>query len=256
MATEEGAAEHLLRRGLAVLDPELALTALHRALDHDDALVTVADVRWEQFAPAFASSRPSPLLGDLPRFRQAVQGEQAAAEPSAEVSAALKEKLADLEDSERDAALLGLVRSATATVLGYSSAEYVEPERAFQDVGIDSLTAVELRNSVSAATGLRLPATAVFDYPTPLVLAEQVRAGLWPEGVAEAGLDEDEAKVQRFLSTVSMSDLRAAGVIDILLRAADSFEEKPAAEGHVEEAEIGAMDADDLVRFVLGSNDS
>ncbi|MEU5930696.1 type I polyketide synthase, partial [Streptomyces antimycoticus] len=165
---DDATSAQLKRRGMPPLVPELAVDALQQALDHDEVDVTVADVDWERYAPGFASARPRPLLNELPEVRQAL--EAAEAELGAALSG-LAERLEGLSAVEREAEVLDLVRSQAAEVIGYPSADAVEPDRAFRDIGFDSLTAVELRNGLSTAAGVNLPVTVAFDYPTPTVLA-------------------------------------------------------------------------------------
>ncbi|WP_290063192.1 type I polyketide synthase, partial [Amycolatopsis solani] len=90
---------------------------------------------------------------------------------------ALRERLSGLRESEQHKALLEVIRTQVAAVLGFDAAA-VDVEREFRGLGFDSLTAVEFRNQLATATGLRLPATLVFDHPTPVVLAGFLRGEL------------------------------------------------------------------------------
>jgi acyl carrier protein len=96
--------------------------------------------------------------------------------------------LAAMAPSERDRALTTIVRRETALVFGYESGEDVDLAGSFEELGIDSLTAVELRNRLTKATGLRLPPTLLFDCPTPLALIDRLREEIGT-GPAEAGAD-------------------------------------------------------------------
>ncbi|WP_148592942.1 type I polyketide synthase, partial [Streptomyces sp. WAC01526] len=177
MAGVEGAEEHLLRRGLRALDPDRAVSALESVVGAGEGSVVVADVAWERFAPAFTSARPSPLLEDLPEVRGAL-----AAGAAGEGSSVVRERLAGLSAVERDRALLELVRTHAAAVLGHAKSVDLEIGGTFRDLGFDSLTAVELRNALNAETGLRLPATLVFDYPTSADLARFLDGELFGTG--------------------------------------------------------------------------
>jgi pimaricinolide synthase PimS2 len=182
MAEDPAVEERLRRRGLLPLDPEPAIAALGRAVASGDPATTVADVDWARFAPAYTMARPSALLGDLPEARDALAdagGDGPAG--GADVAAAVKDHLASLSEPERERHLLDLVRTAAATVLGHPSADSIPPTRAFRELGFDSLAAVEVRNHLSRATGLRLPATLVFDRPTATVLARYLKNELLPD---------------------------------------------------------------------------
>ncbi|MFH8371862.1 type I polyketide synthase, partial [Streptomyces sp. NPDC018031] len=166
-------------QGLPLMRPELAIAALQQTLDHDETFVAVADIDWKPFVSLFTAMRPSRLLDELPGARPfldtATTGPDATAPEGGGVRTELGQRLAELPEADQRRALLDLVVTHARAVLGRTTAEAVGHDRAFKDIGFESMTAVELRNRLATATGLKLPATLVFDHPTPLVLAEHLR---------------------------------------------------------------------------------
>ncbi|WP_157517718.1 beta-ketoacyl reductase, partial [Micromonospora rifamycinica] len=125
------------------------------------------------------------LGGDLPLpFHGLVRPARRTAARAAAGATGWAADLAALSTDDRERAATALVLSQVAAVLGHASAERIDAGRAFQELGFDSLTAVELRNGLSAATGLRLPATLIFDYPSPRDLARHLLSEIaGPDGV-------------------------------------------------------------------------
>jgi acyl carrier protein len=105
--------------------------------------------------------------------------------------------------------VLDLIRGQAASVLGHSSPEAVHPGSAFRDLGFDSLTAVELRNRLQTATGLRLPATLVFDHPSPQVLAGWLRSAISQDKTGPAGVPPVLAEFDK-LDALLSSDIDGA----------------------------------------------
>ncbi|WP_372472343.1 type I polyketide synthase [Jidongwangia harbinensis] len=165
MAVTGNSQEHLALRGLTAMAPATAVTAIAAAVAADPGQI-VAQVDWPRFVDVFTAGRPAPLLAEVAPRREAV---------AVSANHPLLDELAALPEAARLERLVGLVRAEAAVVLGHADAAGIAPERAFREVGFDSLTAVELRNRLRDATGLSLPATLVFDHPSPLVLAGHLR---------------------------------------------------------------------------------
>ncbi|MEU6729740.1 SDR family NAD(P)-dependent oxidoreductase [Nonomuraea wenchangensis] len=181
-----GDSARLAASGLRELDTETGLRRFDAAVSGDAPVVLAADVD----ADALSGHPVPPVLRGLvaaPARRRA-----AADAPAAEES--LAERLTGLLPAEQRRILLDLVRSHVAAVLGHASVDAVTADRAFAELGFDSLTAVELRNRLADAAGLRLPATLVFDHPNPEALVTFLLEELDPEHAdpARAVLDELE----------------------------------------------------------------
>lgn len=193
------------------MDPERALLGLESALAGSDGTAIVADVDWERFVPAFTSRRAAPLLTGLPQAVGAL-GESDAVRPEPGAGGglpALVEQVAALSPQARAEALLGHVRRVAARALGHTDSSGVGADRAFRDMGFDSLTAVELRNGLIKDTGLSLPATLVFDHPTPAALARYLDAELSGEGGTMATMLADlETSVARIMKAGPDQDAR------------------------------------------------
>ena len=144
-------------------------------------------------------------------------------------TAGLAERLRELTPREQHRELVELVCSHAAVVLGHPSSQGIDAERAFQDLGFDSMAGVELRNRLKTATGLTgtaLSRTLIFDYPTPTVLAEHLAEQLLgrPD---ESDDDTDEAKIWSSLRKIPIQELRRTGLLDKLLLLANSPENPP-----------------------------
>ncbi|MFI2208012.1 SDR family NAD(P)-dependent oxidoreductase, partial [Streptomyces sp. NPDC020192] len=185
---EGGVGERGRTHGIHEMDPAAATTALEQALERDEPSPVIIDIRWERFAVAFHAKRPTHGFELIPEARAALEAaggsgpEDGDSDPSA-----LLNQLAGLSDAERDRTLLEIVRKNAASVMSHgamkaATLEAVEPARAFRDLGFDSLMAVELRNRIGSATGLRLAPTLVFDHPTPEAVVRHLRAELGLKG--------------------------------------------------------------------------
>ncbi|MFI5799475.1 SDR family NAD(P)-dependent oxidoreductase [Streptomyces sp. NPDC051677] len=158
--------QRLARSGLLPLTTEDGIALFDAARDAEEPVVAAAHIDTTALRHSGAESHPL-LRGLVPPARRSAQSGDVGpgtAGPS------LAERLVGLPSPDRERVLQDLVRTHVAEVLGHGN-DGVETGRSFQDLGFDSLTAVELRNRLTTATGLRLPATLVFDHPSPAALA-------------------------------------------------------------------------------------
>ncbi len=124
----------------------------------------------------------------------------------------LERRLAGLSAQERERLVLELVRGEIAVVLGHASGRAIDEQRAFKDLGFDSLAAVELRNRLNFITGLQLPATLLFDYPTPIVLAQYILEQASGGEMSTKLLDAELEKFELALSAIAADETQRARI--------------------------------------------
>ncbi|MFF6999937.1 SDR family NAD(P)-dependent oxidoreductase, partial [Streptomyces sp. NPDC008313] len=265
LSTEEGLA--LFDEAVALDEPVLVPIRLETG-----ALAAAAP---EELSPLFRELvRTALRAADRPTPTRAPQtAAPAAGTPAAQGAGTLEERLAVLGSRERERTLLDLVRTHVAAVR-HDEPQAIDVTKGFTELGLDSLAAIELRNRLQTATGLRLPATLMFDYPNPATLAEFLLTELQP-GLPDADTGEqsgvsgerDEAAIRDALRTIPVDSLREAGLLDGLLALAASAGTPstpggPAAgdstggptEGDRSDA-IKGMAIEDLVRAALSTDD-
>ncbi|MCX6408231.1 MAG: SDR family NAD(P)-dependent oxidoreductase, partial [Propionibacteriales bacterium] len=176
-------AERFRRHGVLQMDPRDATASLVSALDRADAAPLVMEIEWRRFVAAYTALRPTRLFDDLAeRGPDAVQAARTADEPAR-----------GGRPADRDA-VTALVRDRVADVLGHESADAIDVDQPFARLGVDSLSALELRNALGATTGVRLPTTIVFDHPTVRRLAAHLAEQL---GLSEQSVGPERESVER-----------------------------------------------------------
>nr|WP_086821527.1 type I polyketide synthase [Allokutzneria sp. NRRL B-24872] len=200
-------AEVLRGRGIPAMPRELAMTALQRALDVDETFLVVADITWEKFLDSGAVTATPLLTSLIP-----------AASEEAEDTGELRAKLSTVDKVAGLRILQDVVIAQAGSVLGYDGGS-LPAQRSFKELGVDSLTAVQLRNRLSEATGLRLPVTLAFDHPNAASLSEHLYEELAPSGSGVADLVREELdKLEATLTSVPGDDTAAREAITARLR--------------------------------------
>ncbi|MFJ9113893.1 phosphopantetheine-binding protein, partial [Streptomyces sp. NPDC102283] len=186
--------KRMARSGLVPVSNDDGMALFDASLTGHDAVLAATRL---DTASLRQSADPQPLLRGLApaaRRRTAKDADAARSGPT------LAQRLAGLARDEQERALSDLVRAQVSDVLGHSGGNGVEAARAFKDLGFDSLTAVELRNQLHVSTGLRMPATLIYDHPTPAALAahlhEQLADQLSPAGPLLTDLDRLKAGIR------------------------------------------------------------
>ncbi|MEU5315064.1 SDR family NAD(P)-dependent oxidoreductase, partial [Streptomyces sp. NPDC021562] len=191
------------RTGVTAMPTEQALALLDAGLGSREAVLVTARLDLAGVRRRATTADDVPVL-----LRGLVRAPRRAANATAAAETSLADRLGALSPDERLADVVELVRTQAAAVLGHATARAIGAEAAFKDAGFDSLAAVELRNRLTGATGVRLPATLIFDHPTPVELAERLieELGLTGGAADTSALTAGVDALERALDALSEPD--------------------------------------------------
>ncbi|MFD5453057.1 phosphopantetheine-binding protein, partial [Streptomyces sp. NPDC127100] len=241
----------LARNGVLPMSEEEGLALFDQAIASGEPVVVPAPINTSQVrARLEAGDAVSPLLQGLVKVRPRLRTAATAADSSEELSALLPQRLAQVPAEERLPVLLDFVREQAASILGLDGVEAVVPHRGLLDLGFDSLTAVELRNRLGRAAGLRLPTTLVFDHPTAQGIASYLLGQLALDEEAGSGsprsLLDGVASLEAALLSAEPDDTvreeLAARLQSLLLGLTDG--------GGATAARIGEASDDEIFEFI------
>ncbi|MGW4243184.1 SDR family NAD(P)-dependent oxidoreductase, partial [Nocardia sp. NPDC004722] len=246
MGAELGDVERrrVARSGMLPLSAEQGLALFDVAAEIDTATTVLARLDKTGLRSAeFAAT----LLSGLVTDRRTTSG-------ASDAPAALRARLADTPEGERLAVLVDFVRDHVAAALGHRNANAIAAGRAFSELGFDSMTAIEFRNALKTATGLPLPATLVFDYPSPEMLAEYLAEEFIGQA-PDASADPSENEIRIALQTISLAQLREAGLLEALMQLAHGPQHPGEIDEHDTDEFIDQLDLDDLINLAYNSED-
>ena len=154
------------------LEPEAAIEALWHTMISGDVDAVVADIDWDR--PDFAGTRAGAVFADLPEFRRVrTHHEQAATDHGS-----LLAQLSGRSPAEQQRIVVELIRGEIAAVLRYDSVDEIETTAPFLELGLDSISGLQIRKRLAAATGMDLPIRMILEHPTPVELADHLLAEL------------------------------------------------------------------------------
>ncbi|MEU0054706.1 SDR family NAD(P)-dependent oxidoreductase, partial [Streptomyces sp. NPDC006309] len=197
------------RGGVLALTADEGLALLDTGLHTDRALLVPIKLDLRALRSDAASGSAVPHL-----LRGLVRAGRRSARAAAGDGSALLRRLTGLAEAEQETVLLGVIQAEATAVLGFSGPELAQGTRGFGDIGFDSLTAIELRNRLSAATGVKLPATLIFDYPTPVALARHLREELGESTAGAAAPTVTATDPDEPIAIVGMACRLPGGVTD------------------------------------------
>jgi pimaricinolide synthase PimS1 len=229
--------------GLIALSDELGLELFDLARTVDEP--TLVPVRADM--GVLRSQAKNGMLPALWRGLVRVPVRQAS-----DAAGSLARRLAGAPEPEWDAIVLELVSGHVAGVLGYDASEALDAQRNFKDLGFDSLAAVELKNRLGQASGIKLPATLIFDHPTPAAVAAYLRDEIVVDGGEKVELEPGEAEMRQLLASIPLADLRRAGLMQALMDLAHSGGATPSSDPSDADADqVDTMDVATLVQRTL-----